>query len=60
LPDRFKISQLTAGLPWALYRATGELHRRHAARTNGRRNPGQLTVAVTSRIRRRISGPKYT
>jgi len=25
LPDRFKISQLTAGLSWAPYRATGEL-----------------------------------
>jgi len=31
-----------------------------AARTNGRRNPGQFTVAATSRIRRRISGPEYT
>ena len=31
LPDRFKISQLTAGLSWAPYRATGELHRRHAS-----------------------------
>jgi hypothetical protein len=30
LPDRFKISQLTAGLSWAPYRAAGELHRRHA------------------------------
>jgi hypothetical protein len=26
LPDRFKISQLTAGLSWAPYRTTGELH----------------------------------
>jgi hypothetical protein len=56
LPDRFKISQLTAGLSSALYRAGGT----PAARTNGRRNPGQVTVAATSRIRRRISGPKYT
>src|SRR6266550_7496236 len=31
-----------------------------AARTDGRRNPGQFTVATTSRIRCRISGPKYT
>src|SRR6266699_444987 len=31
VPDRFKISQLTAGLSWAPYRATGELHRRHAS-----------------------------
>jgi hypothetical protein len=31
-----------------------------AARTNGCRNTGQFTVATTSRIRYRTSGPKYT
>ena len=47
----FKISQLTAGLSWATYRARspGEPTRgTPAARINGRRNPAQFTVAATS------------
>jgi hypothetical protein len=61
LPDRFKISQLTAGLSQALYRATGEGYRRHAS------GPHQWPPKTRSvhrcghrRIRRRISSPKYT
>ena len=51
LPDRFKVSQLTAGLSWAAYRARSLANSARgtlAARTNGRRNPGQFTVAATS------------
>jgi hypothetical protein len=45
----------------APYRATGEpAGGTPAARTNGRRNPGQVTVAATGRIRCRVPGPKYT
>ena len=47
----FKISQLTAGLPRATYRARSPANSTHgtpAARTNDRRNPGQFTVAATS------------
>jgi hypothetical protein len=50
-PDRFKISQLTAGLSWAAYRARSSANPARgtpAARINGRRNPGQFTVAATS------------
>jgi hypothetical protein len=50
-PDRFKISQLTAGLSWATYRARSSANPARgtpAARINGRRNPGQFTVAATS------------
>jgi hypothetical protein len=57
LPDRFKISQLTAGLSQALYcAAANSTGGTPAARTHGRRNPDQFTVATTSRICLRISG----
>jgi len=51
LPDRFKISQLTAGLSWATYRErspTNPTRGTPAARISGRRNPGQVTVAATN------------
>jgi hypothetical protein len=59
MPDQFKISQLTAGLSWTPYRATGELHRRQPA-------PMAAETRVSSPLRPpaeipcRISGPKYT
>ena len=56
LSDRFKISQLTAGRRAAP--PANSTDGTPAARTNGRRNPDQFTVATTSRIRRRIPGPK--
>ena len=51
LPDRFKISQLTASLSWAAYRAGSPANPTRgtpAARINGRRNPAQFTVAAAS------------
>ena len=51
LPDRFKISQLAAGLSWAPYRARSPANSAHgtpAARINGRRGPAQFTAAANS------------
>jgi hypothetical protein len=59
LPARFTISQLTAGLCWAAYRARSPANPTRgtpAARIHGRRNPGQFTVAATSLDRTRSGG----
>src|ERR1039457_4545416 len=49
LPDRFKISQLMAGLSWAPHRATSELHRRHAS--------GPAPMAAETRVNSPLRPP---